>query len=249
MGLPMIQKLPIFPLNTVLFPGARLQLHIFEERYRLMIGRCLEQHTPFGVVLIRKGGEISPDDPWVRRQIEEAGGGDAELSMLRRQLGGEAVPYAVGTTAQISTRESVRLDDGRYYLVAFGQRRFRIQYLVQRQPYLIASVAYLAEESAPTSVELASQLRILYARYWDAVSAATGVEKPSDHLPESVAELSYWMAHRFQVSNAQKQRWLEADLMTRLHAITAALRAELAMFRGSEPGEREHGQSRPGSWN
>src|SRR6266508_1288840 len=106
----MIQKLPILPLNTVLFPGAPLQLHIFEERYRLMIGRCLEQRSPFGVVLIRKGGEISPDDLWVRRQIEEAGGGDAELSKLRRQLGGEAVPYAVGTTAQISTGESVRLN-------------------------------------------------------------------------------------------------------------------------------------------
>jgi uncharacterized protein len=245
----MIQKLPIFPLNTVLFPGAPLQLHIFEERYRLMIGRCLEQHSPFGVVLIRVGGEISPDDPWVQRQIEQAGGGDAELNMLRRQLGGEAVPYAVGTTAQISLGESVRLNDGRYYLVALGQRRFRIQYLVQRQPYLIASVAYLAEDSAPASVELARQLRALYARYWDAVSAATGMEKPTDKLPESAADLSYWMAHRFQVSNAQKQRWLETDVTSRLRAMNAALRAELAMFRGSEPGEREQGRSRPGSWN
>jgi len=243
----MIQKLPIFPLNTVLFPGALLQLHIFEERYRLMIGRCLEQRSPFGVVLVRTGGEISPDDPWVRRQIEQAGGGAAELNMLRRQLGGDAVPYAVGTTAQISIGESVRLDDGRYYLVALGQRRFRIQYLVQRQPYLIASVAYLAEESAPVSVELASQLRALYERYWDAVSAATGVKKPSENLPESIADLSYWMAHRFQVSNAQKQRWLEADLASRLRTMIAALRAELAMFPGSEPGERERG--RPGSWN
>jgi Lon protease-like protein len=243
----MIQKLPIFPLNTVLFPGAPLQLHIFEERYRLMIGRCLEQRSPFGVVLIRTGGEISPDDPWIQRQIEQAGGGAAELNMLRRQLGGDAVPYAVGTTAQINAGESVRLDDGRYYLVALGQRRFRIQYLVQRQPYLVASVAYLAEDSAPVSVELASQLRALYARYWDAVSAATGVKKPSDNLPEGVADLSYWMAHRFQVSNAQKQRWLEADLVSRLRAVIAALQAELAMFHGSEPGERERG--RPGSWN
>jgi Lon protease-like protein len=245
----MIQKLPIFPLQTVLFPGAQLQLHIFEERYRAMIGRCLEQHSPFGVVLIRRGGEISPDDPWVRRQIEQAGGGDAELGLLRRQFGGDAVPCAVGTTAQINVGESVRLDDGRYYLVALGQRRFRIQYLVQRQPYLIASVAYLAEESAPVSVELASQLRALYARYWDVMSAATGLKKPADNLPESVVDLSYWMAHRFQVRNPQKQRWLEADLVSRLRGMIAALRAELAMFPGSEPGEREHGGSRPGFWN
>jgi len=214
-----------------------------------MIGRCLEQRGPFGVVLIRAGGEISPDDPWVRRQIEQAGGGDAELNLLRRQLGGDAVPYAIGTTAQISIGESVRLDDGRYYLVALGQRRFRIQYLVQRQPYLIASVAYLAEESAPVSVDLAGQLRALYDRYWDAVSAVTGVEKPLASLPESVAELSYWMAHRLQVSNAQKQRWLEADLSSRLRDMIAALRAELAMLRRIEPGEREHGGSQPGPWN
>ncbi len=245
----MVQKLPIFPLNAVLFPGAPLQLHIFEERYRQMIGRCVEQNSPFGVVLIRVGSEINPDDPWVRRQIEAAGGGDPELNMLRRQLGGEAVPYAVGTTAQINAGESVRLEDGRYYLIALGQRRFRIQYLVQRQPYLIASVAYLAEESTPDSAKLANQVRGLYVRYWEVISALTGVAKPPDELPESVADLSYWMAHRLQVDNYQKQRWLEADLTNRLRAISAAFRTELAMFRGSEPGERERGSSRPGSWN
>ena len=145
----MTQKLPIFPLNTVLFPGAPIQLHIFEERYRLMIGRCLEQSSPFGVALIRSGSEVSPDDPWVRRQLELADpANELELGALKRELGGETVPHSVGTTAQISVGESVRLSDGRYYLVASGQRRFRIQYFVQRQPYLIASVAYLPEESS-----------------------------------------------------------------------------------------------------
>src|SRR6266545_4748417 len=83
----MTQKLPLFPLNAVLFPGAAIQLHIFEDRYRLMIGRCLEQRSPFGVVLIRSGSEISPDDPWLRRQVEQAGGGEPELGALRQQLG------------------------------------------------------------------------------------------------------------------------------------------------------------------
>jgi Lon protease-like protein len=228
----MIQKLPIFPLNTVLFPGAPLQLHIFEERYRLMIGRCIQQNSPFGVVLIRMGSEINPDDPRVPRQ-----------------LGGEAVPYAVGTTAQINTGESVRLEDGRYYLIALGQRRFRIQYLAQRQPYLIASVAYLAEQSTPDTAKFANQVRGLYMRYWEVMSALAGVEKPPDELPENVADLSYWMAHRLQVDNYQKQRWLEADVTNRLRAISAAFRTELAMFPNSEPGERERGSSRPGFWN
>lgn len=42
--------LPLFPLNVVLFPGTPLPLHIFEPRYKEMIGECLSQNAPFGVV-------------------------------------------------------------------------------------------------------------------------------------------------------------------------------------------------------
>ncbi len=42
--------LPLFPLDLVLFPGTPLPLHIFEPRYKEMIGECLASHTPFGVV-------------------------------------------------------------------------------------------------------------------------------------------------------------------------------------------------------
>lgn len=50
-------EVPIFPLNTVLFPGGPLPLRIFESRYIDMIGRCMKTDTPFGVVLIRDGRE------------------------------------------------------------------------------------------------------------------------------------------------------------------------------------------------
>ena len=50
-------ELPLFPLNTVLFPGMPLTLHIFEDRYKLMIGKCIQERQPFGVVLIRRGLE------------------------------------------------------------------------------------------------------------------------------------------------------------------------------------------------
>ncbi len=49
--------LPLFPLDTVLFPGMILPLHIFEERYKLMIKDCLLEEQPFGVVLIRPDQE------------------------------------------------------------------------------------------------------------------------------------------------------------------------------------------------
>ena len=55
-------NLPLFPLDTVLFPGMVLPLHIFEERYKLMIGRCLKARRPFGVVLAREGGSAAPYD-------------------------------------------------------------------------------------------------------------------------------------------------------------------------------------------
>ncbi len=204
----MTYRLPLFPLDMVLFPGAPITLRIFEERYRLMIGRCLEQSGPFGVVLIREGPEV----------------------------GGEAIPHSVGTTAVIS--DSVRLDDERYYLTAVGQRRFRVQYIAQRQPYLLASVADLPEETGGAAmVEMADQLRALYARY------------QPDTLPENVVGLTYWMAQRLQVDNIHKQRWLEADVATRLREISAAIRAELLLLPNQSAGEREGGWAGPGSWN
>lgn len=51
-------SLPLFPLNTVLFPGCRLDLQIFEARYLDMIGRCMKQNGGFGVVAILEGEEV-----------------------------------------------------------------------------------------------------------------------------------------------------------------------------------------------
>ena len=53
-------QVPLFPLNTVLFPGGPLPLRIFEPRYLDMVSACLKSDGPFGVLLIRKGGESGP---------------------------------------------------------------------------------------------------------------------------------------------------------------------------------------------
>jgi Lon protease-like protein len=217
----MIHKLPLFPLNTVLFPGAPLPLHIFEERYRLMIGRCIEQQAPFGVVLIRERGRADTD-PTVSF-------------------------HEIGTSAQIG--EGVRLEDGRYYLVATGVRRFRVQYLTQRMPYLIASVAYLSEETSPDAVGLASELRALYTRYWAAMQASTGYHAEIETPPDDVVDFTYWLAHRFQTEVLQKQRWLEADVATRLREMGAAMRAEIALLPSEGDAPNEGDWIGPGSWN
>jgi Lon protease-like protein len=54
-----VPLLPLFPLEVVLFPGAPLPLHIFEPRYKEMIGECLEQKRPFGMVRVKENALAS----------------------------------------------------------------------------------------------------------------------------------------------------------------------------------------------
>lgn len=109
--------LPLFPLHTVLCPGVALPIHVFEERYRVMVGRCIDRGEPFGVVLIKQGREAGPLPGRIAR---------------------------VGTTALI--REAGRYPDGRYDLMTVGGRRFRIDDMeTGAEPYLTADVGYLDE--------------------------------------------------------------------------------------------------------
>jgi len=56
----MSENIPLFPLHTVLFPGASLALQVFEPRYLELVKLCLKKELPFGVVLIREGQETGP---------------------------------------------------------------------------------------------------------------------------------------------------------------------------------------------
>ncbi len=213
------QTLSLFPLNIVMFPGAPLTLHIFEERYRDMIGRCLEESHPFGVVLIREGSET----------------------------GAPAIYYNVGTWVQINA--SVRFEDGRMLIATTGQRRFRVQYPIQREPYQVASVVTLQEESGTGLTNAARELQTAYDLYWKAVAAATGVQNEIEKLPQDVIAMSYNLAHRLQVTNERKQRWLEVNAATRVNEIISMLRAEIDLLPHTG-GKHPPSQSNlPWSWN
>lgn len=231
-------KLPLFPLHTVLFPGAPISLHIFEERYRLMIGQCLAQQQPFGVVLLRSGSEVSPDDPYIRSLRRQM---DIDDTIVREAV----VPFEIGTIARIT--ESQRFDDGRYLLIALGQRRFRVQYIIQHQPYIVASVTQLAEETSTLSPTMISELRQVYEQYWATITRVTGREYDYEELPVDAVELSYWLAHRFRVDNQRKQRWLESDVATRLREMTSMLKMEMAML--PRAGYSRSDGAWPWSWN
>jgi Lon protease-like protein len=65
-----LADVPLFPLHTVLFPGGLLPLKIFEARYLDMARDCLREKTPFGVCLLKSGGEVAlPDEPSVPEHV------------------------------------------------------------------------------------------------------------------------------------------------------------------------------------
>jgi Lon protease-like protein len=116
-------RLPLFPLHTVLAPGIALPLHVFEDRYRLLVRRCLDASTPFGVVLIREGSEVTP-----------RGGKGTDLAIA-----------GVGTFAEI--REASKFADGRWDLLVVGTGRFRVVEVdADAEPYLVAEVEPLPDE-------------------------------------------------------------------------------------------------------
>jgi hypothetical protein len=102
----------MFPLGTVLVPGAVLPLHVFEPRYQALVRDCLAGTPEFGVTLIERGSEV--------------GGGDQR--------------FPVGCLARIV--EVAELDDGRFALAAVGVRRLRVQRWLEDDPYPRAEVAW-----------------------------------------------------------------------------------------------------------
>lgn len=127
-------QIPLFPLHMVLAPGIALPLHIFEERYRIMVRRCLEGSSPFGVVLIRDGSEVARD------------GGHQSLSIA-----------GVGTLAEI--REASRYTDGRFDLLAVGTSRFLVREVrTDVEPYLVAEVDPYPDEPGDGDPDVADAL-------------------------------------------------------------------------------------------
>lgn len=89
-----LADLPLFPLHTVLFPDGLLPLKIFEARYLDMARNCLRENTPFGVCLLKSGGEVAqPDEP----SIPETTGCLAEIEQCDVETFGMLLVRARGT--------------------------------------------------------------------------------------------------------------------------------------------------------
>jgi len=89
-----LADVPLFPLHTVLFPDGLLPLKIFEARYLDMARECLREQTPFGVCLLKSGGEVAlPDEP----SVPEAVGCLAEIGECDVETFGMLLIRARGT--------------------------------------------------------------------------------------------------------------------------------------------------------
>jgi uncharacterized protein len=137
-------RIPIFPLNTVLFPGGVLTLKIFEQRYLDMTKACLRDDTPFGVCCIREGTEVG--------------------TPARHEM--------IGCTARIRDWEMPHL--GLFHLVAQGTEVFRVLHAAPLASGLIeGEVEPLPESEGELQAELFALCRQLLQSLLDRVSEDT----------------------------------------------------------------------------
>ncbi|WP_066739692.1 LON peptidase substrate-binding domain-containing protein [Cupriavidus sp. D384] len=126
-----IEALPLFPLNTVLFPDGRLPLRVFEKRYVDMVRNCMRDGTPFGVCLISSGDEVA-------------------------RPGHDTVPEEIGCLAQIVDCNMEQL--GVLLIETRGRHRFRIlSHTTRDDGLLVAQAEVLPEDVIDCKLELLSE--------------------------------------------------------------------------------------------
>lgn len=198
-------RLPLFCLSSVLFPGMRLPLHVFEDRYRRLVSDTLAAPEPqrcFGIVAIREGYEVGA------RGVQSA--------------------HRIGCEAQITVCEG--LPDGRFDVEVAGVRRFRVTALDTTGPYLVGDVGYLDERQGEQPAVAAAAAAAAFEAYRLELSRHRGGrigELVTAELPHDPVQLSYFLASTTLLTLPERQALLEApDAATRLRRVIHALRIE-----------------------
>lgn len=203
----MTRTLAVFPLGTVLFPYGLLPLHIFEERYRVLMrdllgdppepGRVAE----LGIVLIERGHEV----------------------------GGRDVRSSIGTLARVVRAD--QFPDGRWFVVATGTSVFEVTAWLPDDPYPIAEIE--EHGSAAGQPESGEDLRSAEGEVRRAIALASELGEPAVQ-PELSADpvvASWQLCDALPVGPLDRQRLLSArDLPSRLELLTAVARDASSMF-------------------
>ncbi|MGI9005871.1 MAG: LON peptidase substrate-binding domain-containing protein [Streptosporangiaceae bacterium] len=210
----MTEKLPLFPLGTVLYPGLVLPLHIFEDRYKQLVRDLADGPEPrrFGVIAIREGRETG--------------------------INGVAALHEVGCTATL--RDVIEVDDGQYDLVTVGTDRFRLRGLDDSRPYLTGDVELLGEPAGDEAAAglAASAVQQTFRAYLNAIADYGAATITVPDLPDEPILLSYLVAASMIIELNDRQGLLaQPDALRRLNAERAMLARETAILRelGSTP--------------
>ncbi|MER5972788.1 LON peptidase substrate-binding domain-containing protein [Streptomyces sp. NPDC002055] len=226
-----IARLPLFPLNSVLFPGLVLPLNIFEERYRAMMRDLLklDEDAPrrFAVVAIRDGREVAPSAPGMPdatalpERGPAAGFGEDPIQAFHR----------IGCVADAATiREK---EDGGFDVLATGTTRFRLTSVDASGPYLVGELESIPEEQGEGAGALASGVLRAFRTYQKRLAGANERSLSTEQeLPDEPSVLSYLVAAAAVLDTPAKQELLEApDTAERLRKELRMLRAESSMIR------------------
>lgn len=218
------ERLPLFPLHTVLFPGVHLPLHIFEPRYRQLVADLIAGKVPereFGIVAIRNA---LVNDVQQLDQVHE-----------------------VGCTAVL--REAKPADGGRFDIVTTGRRRFRLrEFASSDTPYLVGDVDWMpdtsaastADADAATSAALAAAARAAHERYCESAWADDDWTAPDPEV--SLDRLSYLLASDCLLPLADQQLLLsETHPLTRLRMVSRLLNREAGFLGVLRAVPAQHG--------
>jgi Lon protease-like protein len=176
-----LEELPIFPLDTVLFPGAILPLHIFEDRYKQMMHFATENGNLFGLSY-RSDAAIARETP--------------------------PAPGSIGCVARIQA--VIPLDEGRMNVISVGLIRYRIAALRQSSPFVLARVETFTDDLEPDE-DVRHVFKSIVDQCRRFVAAAQTLDESTvdEDLPEEPESFSLLIASALPVDNDVKQDLLE----------------------------------------
>ena len=206
----MAEQLPILPLNTVLFPGVTMPLHVFEDRYRALVHHLLtisdKTMRLFGIVAIREGYEVGAH--------------------------GVQSVHRVGCVAQMTSVEPYA--DGRFDIEVVGRKRMRLDGLDTSGTYLVGDVETVGEQpdTSPESLAEAARAMETFLAYREQLSEMRGGDVLDGDLPRDPEYLSYSLAATCLLTLQERQALLEASTARdRLVMLRHSLREEMRAMR------------------
>ncbi|MEV7936932.1 MULTISPECIES: LON peptidase substrate-binding domain-containing protein [unclassified Kitasatospora] len=223
----MTERLPLFPLNNVLYPGLVLPLNVFEERYRRLVADLLQlpADTPrrFGVLAIKDGREVAP----VRPDEGPAGPLDGLGTATGDPL--EAM-FHIGCVADVASVQEQ--PDGRYELLVTGTTRFRLRSADVSGPYLTGEAELVEEQPGEGSGALAAEVERAFRVYQKRLAGAREASTVGrQELPDDPQVLSYLVAAASVFETPVKQQLLACpDTAQRLRTELDLLRRESSVL-------------------